>query len=127
MAPRKKKAVPTQTPPPPVSEPVAVVEPKTDVIGAWERHGLLGKNILYAHSSSITRDVDQVYTIGCKDSETAFVLINDGKQESLMFFSPTALEELKWRIDDVLVEMGLASVGVASANEHVWKSSPRRK
>jgi len=95
-----------------------------DIVGAWKRHGLL--NPLFAHTSNVFK-TKTAYTIGCSDGESAFLMIQDEKEIALMKFTPRALEELKWRIDDVLVEMGLAAINVKSASDHLWRSSPQRK
>ena len=96
-------------------------------LSAYKRHGLTGGKLKFSHTSNLADDINQSYTLGCVDSNTAIVMLIDGENSSLMHFTPRQLEELKFRIDDVLVEMGLISINVMSANDHVWKTSPRRK
>ena len=68
-----------------------------------------------------------IYTIGMLDKDVGILMIVDKDNASVMKFTPRQLEELKFHIDDVLVEMGLNAINVMSANDHVWKTSPRRK
>ena len=94
-------------------------------IAAQKRHGIHGK-IQRGITSNITGTKD-MYMIGLDTQGQAFIFIYDHGHSAMMPFGPKALEELKWKIDEILVEMGLQSIGVASENEHKWSSASRRK
>jgi len=94
-------------------------------IAAQKRHGIHGK-IQRGITSNITGTKD-MYMIGLDTQGQAFIFIYDHGHSAMMPFGPKALEELKWNIDEILVEMGLQSIGVASENEHKWSSASRRK
>lgn len=94
-------------------------------VKAQKRHGIHSK-IQYASTSNIAGTKD-IYMVGLTKDNDAFMFIYDHGHSAMMKFGPKSLEELKWQIDDVLVEMGLNSIGVRSENEHRWRSSQRRK
>lgn len=94
-------------------------------IAAQKRHGIYGK-IQRGITSNITGTKD-MYMIGLDKSGQAFIFIYDHGHSAMMPFGPKSLEELKWKIDEILVEMGLQAIGVASENEHRWSSAQRRK
>jgi hypothetical protein len=94
-------------------------------VEAQKRHGIHSK-IQYASTSNIAGTKD-IYMVGLTKDNDAFMFIYDHGHSAMMKFGPKSLEELKWQIDDVLVEMGLNSIGVRSENEHRWRSSQRRK
>jgi len=94
-------------------------------IEAQKRHGIHSK-IQYASTSNIAGTKD-IYMVGLTKDNDAFMFIYDHGHSAMMKFGPKSLEELKWQIDDVLVEMGLNSIGVRSENEHKWRSSQRRR
>lgn len=92
---------------------------------ALKRHAVGNDTVMYSHTSNVNSK--DIYTIGITKSGEGFLFIYDHGDSAMMKFTPKALEELKWRIDDVLVELGLNSIGVKSANEHMFRSSPRRE
>ena len=94
-------------------------------IEAQKRHGIFGK-IQRGITSNVSGTKD-MYMIGLDTQGQAFIFIYDHGHSAMMPFGPKALEELKWKIDEILVEMGLQSIGVASENEHKWSSASRRK
>lgn len=94
-------------------------------VEAQKRHGIHSK-IQYATTSNISGTKD-IYMVGLTKENDAFLFIYDHGHSAMMKFGPKSLEELKWHIDDVLVEMGLNSIGVRSQNEHKWRTSERRK
>ena len=94
-------------------------------VAAQKRHGIHG-SIQRGITSNIKGTKD-MYMIGLDTQGQAFIFIYDHGHSAMMPFGPKALEELKWKIDEILVEMGLQSIGVASENEHKWSSASRRK
>ena len=128
----RKKIQPATEEPAAVSKPKARTKQKEKITGvehwfhAFKRHGLNGK-LKYSHTSNLADEIDSSYTIGMLDKDVGILMIVDKDSASVMKFTPRQLEELKFHIDDVLVEMGLNAINVMSANDHVWKTSPRRK
>lgn len=94
-------------------------------IAAQKRHGIHGK--IQRGITSNIKGTQDMYMIGLDTEGQAFIFIYDHGHSAMMPFGPKALEELKWKIDEILVEMGLQSIGVASENEHKWSSASRRK
>jgi hypothetical protein len=96
-----------------------------EFMAAQKRHGLDGK--IQRGITSNIRGTKDIYMIGLDTTGQAFIFIYDHGHSAMMPFGPKALEELKWHIDEILVEMGLQSIGVTSENEHKWSSAKRRK
>ena len=94
-------------------------------IAAQKRHGIHGK--IQRGITSNIKGTQDMYMIGLDTEGQAFIFIYDHGHSAMMPFGPKALEELKWKIDEILVEMELQSIGVASENEHKWSSASRRK
>lgn len=101
---------------------------KTDFFAAWERHGIAPKNgeVLTAYTSNVLDD-NGLYTIGINKNNQPYLFLYDHGNSAMMMFTPKSLQQLQWQIDDLLVEVGLNAIGVTSANEHIFKSEPKRK
>lgn len=94
------------------------------MFSALKEHKVGPGNAVYSHTSNVTSE--ECYSIGVTKNNEGFLFIFRNGNAASMKFTPRALEELKWHIDDVLVEMGLRAIDVKSANEHLYRSAPRR-
>lgn len=101
---------------------------KIDFFAAWERHGISPRNgdVLTAYTSNVLDD-HGLYTIGINKDNQPYLFLYDHGNSAMMMFTPKSLQQLQWQIDDLLVEVGLNTIGVKSANEHMFRSEPKRK
>lgn len=115
----RKKAVPSAKPvvkpAPKVKKPVAK---STSIIDAMKRHGVL--HIQYSHTGDAISD--QSYMVGT-DGNKAFMVILDKEFSSMISMSAKQLESIKFKIDEVLVEMGLHSINIGSASHNMMRTS----
>ncbi len=99
---------------------------KFDFMAAWKRHGKGPQDILNSYTSNVL-DKNGLYTIGIDKNNKPYLFLYDHGNSAMMMFTPESLQQLQWQIDDLLVELGLNAIGVKSANEHMFKTEPKRK